>query len=258
MHNSLASLFLLLFLAGCVSGPGHQRPEIEMPDQWSASAPADTSETALDSTWWTDFQDPTLTGLIELAMNQNPDILIQIQRVEEFRARLGLSRAEHYPTLGGQLGAVRERVPDVGTYNQFSVSGLLGYELDVWGRLAREREAAGALLAESEFARETVRLGIATDVAVTYFQLCSAQRQLDITRETIASREQSVHLQEIRLKNGISDELVLEQARSEWETARAELPLREQRVHILEGALGILTGLTPRELWNREHGVPET
>lgn len=217
-----------------------------------------SSETALGSEWWLSYQDPTLNALIEQALDRNLDIRIQAQRVEEFRARLGFSRAEQYPTLGGQLGAARERMPGQGTYTQFSVTGLLGYEVDVWGRLAREREAAEALLSESEYARETVRLGIATDVAVTYFQLRSAQRQVDITRQTIHSREESVRLQDIRRANGIIDELTLEQARSEWESARAELPLREQRVHTLEGALGILTGLSPAELWNRDDWIPET
>lgn len=258
MRNLLTAFLLLTFLTGCVSGPDHQRPEIQMPEQWSESASANTSETALDSKWWTSYQDPTLTNLIEQALDRNPDIRIQHRRVEEFRSRLGFSRAEQYPTLGGQLGAARERMPGEGTYNQFSVSGLLGYELDVWGRLAREQEAAEALLTESEFARETVRLGIATDVAATYFQLRSAQRQRDITLETIASRAQSVELQEIRLKNGIIDELILEQARSEWETSRAELPLREQRVHTLEGALGILTGLSPAELWDLADWIADT
>ncbi len=78
-----------------------------------------SSETALGSEWWLSYQDPTLSALIEQALDRNLDIRIQAQRVEEFRARLGFSRAEQYPTLGGQLGAARERMPGQGTYTQF-------------------------------------------------------------------------------------------------------------------------------------------
>jgi outer membrane protein, multidrug efflux system len=247
-------------LAGCVTGPGYQRPEARLPQTWPNDELLSADHHDNWSAWWRRFGDPVLDDLVGRALDRNLEILLQTARVQEFRARLGLARAERLPSLQAQAGASRERISgaaiglppefDPGTRNLFSVAGLLEYEVDLWGRVARERDAAEALLQESGFARDAVRLSVAADVVTTYFDLRTAESQLAITRATIASREETLRLQEIRRAGGEIDELTLQQAHNELESARASLPAVIQRKHILEGALGVLIGLEPAELWD--------
>ncbi len=265
MSKRLLSLLSAAVLAGCATGPDYQTPDTALPEAWpdqeilSRGLQADWSE------WWQLFGDPTLNKLVLQALDQNLELRIQTARVEEFRARLGLARAEALPTLQAQAGATREQQPgaaigipgiEMGPTNLFSISGMLGYEIDLWGRLAREREAAAALLEQSHFARDAVQLGIVTDVVTTYFDLRAAENQVRITRETIESREQTLELQQIRYEGGDIDDLVLQQARSELESARAELPARIQRKRMLEGALAILIGVQPDQLWSGSNWNP--
>lgn len=247
-----------LALAGCVSGPNYERPAMELPEAWPENALTAQTSTPDLHEWWRQFGDPVLNDLVERALAESPDIRRQTARVEEFRARLGLARADRLPTLDAQAGATRERqsaaafpVPgiDTSTTNVFSVTGLLGYEVDLWGRLSREREAASALLGESLHAREAVILGLLTDVVVTYIDLRAAEQLLRITEETVADRAEFLRLQRIRYDAGDIDELALQQARSEYESIRAELPARRQNLRVLEGALGLLVGLEPAALW---------
>jgi outer membrane protein, multidrug efflux system len=246
-------------LAGCATGPDYQRPPSNLPQAWpdddilSAEYQNDWSE------WWRQFGDPALDVLVQRALDRNLAIQLQTARVQEFRAHLGFARAERYPSLNVQAGASRERISgaaiglppefEPGTRNLFSVAGLLDYEIDLWGRVAREREAAEALLQESSFARDAIRLSVTADAITTYFQLRTAESQAAITRDTIASREKTLRLQEIRRQGGEIDELALQQAHGELESARALLPAIVQQVRILEGALGILVGLEPDELF---------
>lgn len=245
-------------LAGCATGPDHKRPQIATPSDWPENHILDTTREADLVEWWRSFDDPFLDELVARALDDNLEILIKAARVEEARARLGLSRANRWPSLDAQAEASRERrpgaalgIPGVGssTSNLFSVSGMLSYEVDLWGRLARERESADALLRESHHARDALRLNVAADVVTTYFDWRAARNQLALAEETVRSRAETLRLQEIRREGGDIDELALQQARSEWEAARAAIPPRKQRVRVLEGALSILTGLEPTALW---------
>lgn len=247
----------LMLLAGCVVGPDYEPPEFELPQAWPANAALDTASGEALGDWWRRFEDPALDALIERALADNLDVRLQAARIEEARARLGLARAEQWPTVGLQAEAVRLRQPaasfgitgfEIPPHNLFSISGVLGYELDLWGRLAREREAALAQLQGSLYAREAVRLGVIADVAVVYFGLRSAQRQLDITERTLAARLEGVRIERLRFEAGQIDELSLREAESQLAGTRAELPVRIEALRRRESALGLLLGMSPEEL----------
>lgn len=248
----------ILSSGGCVTGPDYRKPEIILPESWPEHAVFSLEQQEEWSDWWSQFGDPVLDQLVRQALDRNLEILVQTARVEEFRARLGLAQAERLPTVAGQAGVSRERlsgaaagIPGLnpGTSNLFSIAGLLHYEIDLWGRLAREREAAGALLRQNVFARDAVRLSITADVATAYFDYRATQRKISITRETIDSRRETLRLQEIRHEAGDIDDLVLQQARGQLELARADLPLLIQGKQALHGSLAVLTGVEPSGLW---------
>jgi multidrug efflux system outer membrane protein len=253
----LLFLPLLLALGACVLGPEYQRPELEMPEAWPDAQAAPASTAAEIQAWWRQFDDPVLDGLIERALQDNLELRLGFARVQEARARVGLARAEQFPTVALQAEASRQRQPaaaigiegiEIPPRNVFSVSGVLSYELDLWGRLARSREAAVAELERSMYAHEALRIVLVADVVTGYYALRSAQAQLDITRRTLASRQENVRVQRLRYEAGMSDELVLRQAESDLATVQAQLPARVDAVYRRESALAILVGLEPAEL----------
>jgi len=256
--SRLAGVFAATVLAGCAVGPDYERPDLEMPADWPEQATLESQSTAELQAWWRVFGDPVLDGLVERALDGNLELRIQATRVEEARARLGLARAEQLPTVDLQAEASRQRQPaaafglegfEAAPRNLFSVSGLLGYEIDLWGRLAREREAAAADLEANVYAGEAVRLGLIADVVVTYAGLRSAQRQLEVTERTLAARQESVRVQRLRHQAGAIDELELRQAESLLAAARAELPGRLEELRRRESALSILLGTPPAQLF---------
>ncbi len=257
MAKAPCILAAVAVLAGCAVGPDYQPPEIALAESWPENAVLDTASGEALGDWWRRFEDPVLDGLIERALADNLDVRLQAARVEEARAQLGLARAEQWPTVGLQAEASRQRQPaasfglsgvETPPRNLFSISGVLGYELDLWGRLAREREAAMAQLEGSIHAQEAVRLGVIADVAVGYFGLRSAQRQLDITERTLAARLEGVRIERLRFEAGQIDELSYREAESQLAGTRAELPARIEALRRQESALGLLLGMSPEEL----------
>lgn len=256
MRKLLTVATATVLLAGCAVGPDYQQPRVDLPDDWPEHELFAATDDSDWQQWWSHFDDPVLDDLVERALDDNLDVLLQAERVMEAHARLGLADAERMPTVDAQAEASRERQPGAatpfpgaaGTGNLFSVSGMLGYELDLWGRLASQREAAEAMLLESAFSRDAVRLNVATDVVTTYINLRAAQEQLALTEQTVASRQRSLDIEEARYEEGSADALAVRQARSELETTRASLPPLRQQVLTLESALAVLVGVEPGEL----------
>ncbi|ADC72410.1 RND efflux system, outer membrane lipoprotein, NodT family [Thioalkalivibrio sp. K90mix] len=250
---TVAAAFLL---GGCAVGPDYERPDFDLPEDWPEHVLLSAEEQEAWQQWWTRYQDPQLDALVARALDDNLDVRLQVQRIQESRARLGLAEANRLPTLDAQAEAARERQPEGlspipgggGTDNLFSITGILGYELDLWGRLARQEEAAEAFLQQSRFSHEAVRLNVVADVVATYVNLRSAQEQLAIAEKTVESRERTLELEQIRYEGGQTDALVLRQSVAELETTRARIPSLRQQVQTLEGALAVLVGMSPREL----------
>lgn len=253
---------LALLLSGCAVGPDYQAPELELPETWPEHIELRQTERMDWRNWWRQFDDPALTALVERATQDNLELAVQLARIQEARAQLGFADAELFPSVGYQLEANRERTPGASipidiepvqdlitsTSNQFSLAGSLEYEFDLWGRLARQREAALATFSESLFARDAAEIGVIADVVTTYFDLKSAQYQQDILEQTEATYEETYRLQKLRYDVGDISELAFRQAEAEWRGVRTELPQVKQQVETLKGALAILVGLTPREL----------
>ena len=265
MVKQIPLLLLAVGLSGCVLGPDHVRPESDLPSGWVAAGGAATASpaaTGVDPHWWRAFNDATLTGLVEEALQQNADLSLAAARIAEARAVLRLRDAERYPLLSGQANGARQQgseetaIPGGGAiYNDFNVSAVLNYEIDLWGRLARASEAARAQLLAGVASRDAIRLAVAADVASGYFNLRALDQQLAIAERTVQTREGSYRFQESRYRNGAVSQLVFRQAESELAAARAELPaLRQQRV-LQINALSVLLGRTPREIV--QQGIPD-
>lgn len=260
--RSWLGVALALVLSGCALGPEYQAPEVVLPDIWPEHITLSQTERDDWRNWWRQFNDPALNQLVSRATHDNLELTIQLARIQEARAQLGFADADQFPTVGFQAEATRERTPGAAfpidfepiqdlitsTNNQYSLAASLGYEIDLWGRLANEREAATAALQQSEFARDAAEIGVIGDVVTTYFNLKSAEAQRQLLDETIASYEETYRLQRLRFEHGDISELDVRRAEAELQGLRVERPALARQVEALRGALGVLVGMSPQEL----------
>ena len=247
-------LSLLLFsLFGCTQGPDYVRPQVESPVDWRVdyAAAAGTANTL----WWEQFGDPVLNQLIDTALRENKDVRIAAARVEEFAARLDVSRSGFYPQLGynGQASNNRASRDSFGgvpsgsgrNYNNYGATLNAGWEIDLWGRIRRATEASRAELLAQEDNRRTVILSLVSAVANTYVSLRQFDRQLEVSQETLTTRAEALRLFEMKFRGGVISELELAQVKVEYEQAAAAIPPTEQLIALTENALSVLLGHNP-------------
>lgn len=263
--RKLTPLIAILMLSACAVGPDYQKPEIATPSFWpwnhpdkAADRPAAEALDTISRDWWTQFNDPALSAMIEEGLSGNADLLIAAARVSQARAALGLSQANLYPEIGLQGNATRTSNSDEARFggfnanskpfNDFGVSAVLNYELDLWGRLRRARESDRAQLLSVQANRDAVDLAVSSDIATGYFNLRSLDAQIKVTRETIASRQAALDYQKKQYNVGSVNGLTFRQAEAELADAQAQLPMLEQARLEQQNALSILLGRNPKEI----------
>jgi multidrug efflux system outer membrane protein len=253
----LARISLSLLVAGCSTAPAYQRPPVELPAAWQQSAP----RYALDGQWWRIYGDPSLDALVAEALKGNADLLVAAARVDEARALLGETRAAQKPVLDARAGATRQHNSNETAFSQpgapreygnYRATLNVSYEVDVWGRLSAGTSAARAELAASEASREAVRIALAAQVTKSYFSLRSLDEQAELTRQTVALREESLELQRKRFEAGVISQFDLRQLEAETAVVRAQLPpLRRERERETI-ALSVLLGRSASDVFRTE------
>lgn len=254
MKRSIPFLMLALSLGGCVVSrvdPGV--PETPLPEALPAQA---ATVSALPDPWWKVFGDATLDGLIDEALAHNPDVAVAAERVAEARAILRIANADRLPSLDIDGSATRTKDPAFITeaagqdrhQTLYRVQGVVGYELDFWGRYQRASQAARAQLLSTEFGREATKLSLTGEVARSYFGLIAAAEQLARARDTLSSREESLRLERLRLDAGESDEFTFKRAQAEAAATRVAAHQLELEVVQRTNALGVLLGRSPKDL----------
>jgi multidrug efflux system outer membrane protein len=248
MKRTLAFLFLAAATAGCTLGPEYRRPDTAAPAGYIQSESAGASVANLP--WWELFQDPELQGLVETALKENKDLGIAVWRIAEARARLGIVRADQFPTATASGGAARGRQsedinPLAGVENNFSLAGQVSFEVDLWGKYRRATESARAELLATEEARRVVVFALVSDVASLYFQLRDLDAKLEISRRTLESRRESLRLVRLRFEGGVVPQLDVHQAEVEEATAAAAVPAYERLIAQVEQVLSLLLGRYP-------------
>jgi multidrug efflux system outer membrane protein len=244
-----------LLIVGCAVGPDYERPVIDAPDSWRIDyqAAADVSNTR----WWQQFNDPVLDQLIETALRENKDVRIAAARMQEFAARIDIANSGFMPQLGYDVGASRNQASREAfgsstagdrTYNNYSASANLSWELDLWGRIRRSDEAATAEYLAQEENRRSVILSLVSTVATAYITLRQYDRQLQIANDTLNSRAESLRLFHLKFNGGVISELELAQVRTEYEQAAAAIPPIERRIALAENELSILLGKNPGDI----------
>jgi len=285
MKKPIVLLTLMFFVCGCTVGPDYKRPKVDVPGAYrgapeetapsqqsssqQAPQPADRASpqglqpannspqaSALseqsfgDQKWWEVFQDPQLQDLIRTALKQNYDIRIAAARIMEARAQLGITRADQLPTINAGAGAENLRLPQTevfpATDTSFGqVNASFAWNLDFWGKYRRATEAARANLLATEWARQAVINMLVSDVAAAYFQLRADDLQLEISRRTLATRQESLQLAQTRANGGAGTMMDVRQAEQLVAVAAETIPDLERRIQQEENFISTLLGNNP-------------
>jgi len=261
MRNCLALLCAALVLSGCTMGPNYRRPTVAVPPTYRGLAPDGTAQTETatlgDQKWWDIFQDEQLRTLIHTALQQNYDLRIAASRILEAKARLGITRADQFPTASAGAGIADVRTAQSKFLPAFETSTgqvnlSAAWELDFWGKFRRATEAARANLLASEWARQEVVSTLVANVAAAYFQLRALDLELEISKRTFDSRQESLRLTQILANGGATSLLDVRQAEQLVFTAGAEIPALEQQIEQQENFLSILLGQNPGDITRGE------
>lgn len=267
-HGSV-TLLVAVFLAGCAVGPNYKRPVVNTPAVYRQ--PADDAQAAQPSAnnssqvapagvaslgeekWWEVFQDKQLQELIRTALKNNYDVRIAATRVLQAQAQLGITRADQLPSVNANADIASQRSARNGpipsfqtTLGQATVSAA--WNLDFWGRYRRATEAARANLLASEWAQKEVMSTLVASVAADYFVLRQLDLQLEISKRTLSSRQDSLQLTQTLEQHGINSLLDVRQSEQLVYTAAAEVPDLERQITLEENAISILLGNNPGDV----------
>ena len=257
IRKATVGAFLLL-AAGCKLGPDYKRPPVTTPDAWR-DVPAAEAASLANAPWWEVFDDPTLQELIRIALVENKDLKIAVERIEEARARYGFTRADVWPQfdVSGTAGSLRFNAgsllhtpeADAGAEatetDIYSASFNMSWEIDFLGRLRRASEAQKSLFLGTQEARRSAVLTLVADVARAYLELRDFDSRLEIATRTITSRQEYVQLAKDRFEGGVTPELDFRQAEAELHRVEAVAFDLERLVALKENELSVLLGRNP-------------
>jgi multidrug efflux system outer membrane protein len=248
-------LLLVLLIGGCTVGPNYRRPGIVSPDSHRGAVEPAKAESLADIPWWELFKDPVLQNLTREALRNNYDLRTAAARVEEARAQIGITRSFLYPQVtlnsGGSAEQVSRRTEPPQSFganrtfqNWFGVFNMT-WEIDVFGRIRREAEAATAVYFSSEMDRRAVYIALVADVAQFYFNLRELDLELEVTRRTLKLNDETTEFYQRRLSGGVSNRLEVNQAIANRARTAAVIPDLERQIVTLENAINFLLGRNP-------------
>jgi multidrug efflux system outer membrane protein len=253
-HRRKSGLLRVLTRAAAIAGlgmvgacstliPHYDRPMLPVPSSYgSGTTPPAGAGTVADLEWQRFFFDARLRQLIALALQNNRDLRVAVLNIEQTRALYQVRRADELPGVGAGVTVARQ--PSSGKIvNSYAIGlAVTGYELDLFGRVHDLSEAAlDQYLATSE-SRKAVQISLVSSVATTYLSLLADEELLRVTRQTLATREDSTRLTRLRFDNGASSELDYRQAESLLEGARVALAQTLRQRALDENALQLLVG----------------
>lgn len=260
--RALPLSLLLLTAIGCAVGPRYTRPEIPVPQAWteSPSTGAPATGASLEG-WWTTFHDPILNSLVTRAVKGNLDLKIAASRIREARAARGIAASAALPQVDASAAYARSKRSDAvppfksapgGTspfgpreQNAFEAGFDASWEIDVFGGVRRDKEAALAQVQAAEEGRRDVLVTLLAEVARNYTELRGTQRQLRILEETLRSERDTLEIAKLRLEAGLGTELDTARAEGQLDANTAQRPALEHVAKQAVFRIGVLLGKYP-------------
>ncbi|WP_260961553.1 efflux transporter outer membrane subunit [Pseudomonas citri] len=253
---------LITLLSACTVGPDFQRPEVQPIDQWSTPRTAAASQVVpaqMNERWWEVFNDPTLTALTRRAVTDNLDLKLAGSRLQQSRAARQVITSAQYPNTSATGSYARKRNSGEGlndpsghggdsAFNLWDAGFSASWELDLWGRVRREAEAAEANVEVAQNDRRGVLLAVLAETAQDYLQLRGVQSTRAVTEQNLEVARRSLRFTQLRLADGVATDLDVAEAAAQVAAVEARLPALQQRQSQLINALSLLVGQPPQAL----------
>ena len=288
--NSMARPLMLASLgcalASCAVGPNFVKPKPAVPAQWSATATTNgtegaghvSAEHAQTVAWWSTFNDPTLTALVQRSAGQNLDVKQAVLRIEEAQEQTAVVAGGLWPSVSANASWSRQRLSTntpngaifglhfpglpptlVNPYSQYQLGLGASWTLDVFGTQRRSLEAANAQAQAALEGAHAALLSMVSDVAATYIDLRGAQLRRSILERSLATERDLLQLTRDRRNAGLTSDLDVENATAEVGTTQAEVPLADREITVDINELSELMASPPEALraeLEREQPVP--
>jgi len=251
--KTVAVVVLAATLFGCKVGPNYKRAPVNAPVSFRGAEGAAQQASFADLPWWEVFKDDTLKGLVQQALTNNYDLKIAVTRIEQARQIAVQARAQLYPSVsyngavsGGKNEFLGTVAPNGGTtQGAFWAAASAAWELDVWGRIRRQTEAANAQYLATEQGKRAVMLSLVSSVSQAYFQLLGLQLQLEIAKRATKNFGDTLTLFTQRLEGGVASKLQTSAAAADEATAAAQIPQIELQIALTENQISVLLGQNP-------------
>ncbi|MBN2964258.1 efflux transporter outer membrane subunit [Sulfurospirillum sp. T05] len=240
-HSFLIGATTLLFLSGCAQLSG--------PVPLAVATVQGEEKESVSSQWWEAYGDVRLNGLVEEALLYNHDLQTAAANVALASAYLSGAQAQRYPSLSGTASAGRQQTSGETASgapqargNAYALSAVLGYELDLWGKLKMADRSATQSLLASKASQDAVRLGLVASVVDSYFAVVALNEQKEIAARTVALREEALDIMRKKLRYGVvseyevlANEALVTQAKSTLESIENALVRQKSALHVLLG-----------------------
>ena len=259
----LVAIALALSLSACTTlGPDYEEPPVEWLDAWQtdlhghAGSSAQQADLQLES-WWEVFDDPILSGLIEVANRENPSIRIAGLRILESRAQLGIAKATRYPQARQATAAAtyidsREHGGSASGGDQslgsYQAGFNLGWELDFWGRFQRSIESADAAFFASIYNHRDLQVLLNAQVADLYFSYRTILLRIGIAENNAAIQKRSLEITTRLFESGEDSELDLQQAKTQYLATLSSIPGLQISETKARNAIAALLGRAPGDM----------
>ncbi len=263
----VAVSLLIVASAGCAVGPRYQKPSLNTPSAWSQAAPGVDPSAPAGGAWWKQFHDPQLDRLVERAVKNNHDLRVAQARIREARAARGITASAGLPQVSLAASYDRQqRSNAVPPFRDASGDGGLGsvfgnreqnlyqtgfdatWELDIFGGVRRDKEAASADVEAAVEQQRDVLLSLLAEVARNYVELRGLQRQSAIVGENLETQRENLRLLEVRFQAGLATALDVDRAQAQVDSTQAALPPLERAVKQAAFRLSVLAGEPPATL----------
>lgn len=266
VHRALGVALPWLMLGGCAAvGPDHRPPEAVAAASWQAPLPQTdgSGATAEAAVWWGSFNDPVLTGLQQAAQQGSPSVGQALARVEQARASARQAGAAVWPSLTGSASATRSKAnsasalgADPTTGSSLITTGLsagvdLSWEIDLFGGVRRNREAALARLDARVADAEAARLALEAEVATSYLEYRACVQLADTVDRHAASTAETVRLTRFKTEAGFTAPADLARVEASLAEARSRATQQRGQCQLAIKQLVELTGLDEPALTTR-------
>lgn len=272
----LALLLSASFVVGCAVGPDYKKPDIALPDHYIGQAQLENRSATANATlanWWDGFGDPQLSRFVLLALEQNLDMAQASARIAQAQSGLGLARAALLPSanvgvqatrnhqsLETPIGQLLNAVPGYDRNgNLYEANLSAGWELDVFGGLRREREAALAEYQAAQAGGIATRLAVAAQTADLYITIRGLQARLDIAKQQLDTQEDLLSKVNMLYSRGLAPKLQVQQAKGAVAQVKATIPVLEAGRDTAMNALDVMLGVAPgtyRSEFSTVHPIP--